>query len=126
MVGDSHLHVHVVSSLCAFPRWTCQLGGPSRDMHSWDMPSRDVAAWSARSEGCESSSTSSDPAERADKRYSVMARTFRTTAVGPDEARSLVPHVQITASRRLLGHDKMLPVVSFAVLSGVCDCEGTS
>ena len=35
------------------------------------------------------------------------------TAVGPDEARSLVPHVQITASRRLLGHDKMLPVVSF-------------
>ena len=45
---------------------------------------------------------------------------------GLDEARSLVPHVQITASRRLLGHDKMLPVVSFAVLSGVCDCEGTS
>ena len=23
-------------------------------------------------------------------------------------------------------YDKMLPVVSFAVLSGVCDCEGTS
>ena len=55
-----------------------------------------------------------------------LAMYFRQTAVGPGEARSLVPHVQITASRRLLGHDKMLPVVSFAVLSGVCDCEGTS
>ena len=75
MVGDSHLHV--VSSLCAFPWWTCQPGGPSSDIHSWDMLSRDVAAWSARSEGCESSSTSSDPAERADKRYSRGIPGFR-------------------------------------------------
>ena len=35
---------------------------------------------SARSKGCESSRTSSDPAERADKRHSVMARSFRAVA----------------------------------------------
>ena len=39
---------------------------------------------------------------------------------------SLVPHVQITASRRFLGPDKTLPIVSFVVLSGVGECEGSS
>ena len=84
-LGDSHLHVVLTCPifepyLCAFPWWACLSSGLSRDIHSWHMPSRAVAAWSARSKGCESSRTSSDPAERADKRHSVMARTFRAVA----------------------------------------------
>ena len=81
----------VVSNPCAFPWWTCPPSGLSSDTHSWDMPSRAVAAWSARSKGCESSRTPPDLAERADKRYSVMARTFRHAllslgSMGPGEA----------------------------------------
>ena len=72
---------------------------------------------------------SSDLAERADNRYSVMARSFRAVAADSCWFRSSTlfgaacSDYGVTAT---FGARQNAPVVSFAVLSGVCDCEGTS